>query len=118
MDRIFIEGLRIETIIGVFDWERQVKQTVSIDLEYAADCVRAARSDRLEDTLSYKRVAKRLMEFIGEGRFGLVETMAEQVASLMRDELGVGWVRLRINKEGALRGARGVGVIIERGDRG
>jgi len=116
MDRIFIEGLRIETIIGVFDWERQVKQTVSIDLEYAADCVRAAHGDRLEDTLSYKRVAKRLMEFVGQGRFGLVETLAEQVARLMRDEFGVGWVRLKVNKEGALRGARGVGVIIERGE--
>ncbi len=117
MDRIFIEGLRIDTVIGVFDWERMVKQTVTLDIEMAADCARAARGDRLEDTLDYKRVSKRLQQFVGEGQFGLVETLAERVAALLREEFDRSWVRVRVDKGGALRGARAVGVIIERGER-
>jgi len=117
MDRIFIHGLRVETVIGVFDWERQVRQTVVIDLELGCDCARAAASDRLEDTLDYKGLSRRVAEFVGEAGCGLVETLAERVAALLREEFAVPWVRVRIDKEGALRGARGVGVIIERGER-
>jgi len=113
-DIIYLTDLRIETIIGIFDWERRVKQTVSIDLEMAADIRRAAASDSIEDTLDYKGVAKRLLAFVGESRYQLVETLAERVAEIILNEFGVPWVRVRINKRGAVRHAADVGVIIER----
>lgn len=117
MDIIYINDLRIETVIGIFDWEREIKQTVVLDLEMAADCRRAAETDSVEDTIDYKAVAKRLIAFVGESEFQLVETLAERCAEIVVDEFGVRWVRLRLNKQGALRGARDVGVIIERGER-
>jgi dihydroneopterin aldolase len=117
MDIIYLHDLRIDTVIGVFDWERRVRQTVILDLEMAADIRRAAASDDLADTLNYKAVAKRLIEFVGHCEFQLVETLAERVAALVLEEFAVPWVRLRLNKQGAVRGARDVGVIIERGTR-
>lgn len=117
MDIIYLHDLRIDTVIGVFDWERRVRQTVILDLEMGADIRRAAASDRLADTLNYKGVAKRLIEFVGGSEFQLVETLAERVAALVLEEFGVPWLRLRVNKQGAVRGARDVGVIIERGTR-
>lgn len=104
-------------MIGVFDWERRVRQTVILDLDMAADIRRAAASDALADTLNYKAVAKRLMEFVGQSDFQLVETLAERVADVVLSEFDVPWVRLRVNKQGAVRGARDVGVLIERGKR-
>ncbi len=118
MDIIYLHDLRIDTMIGVFDWERRVRQTVILDLEMAADIRRAAASDDLDDTLNYKAVAKRLIDFVGRSEFQLVETLAEQVATLVLDEFAVPWLRLRVNKQGAVRGARDVGVIIERGECG
>ncbi len=118
MDIIYLRDLRIETVIGIFDWERRIKQVVSLDLEMAADVSKAAASDAIEDTLDYKAVAKRLIEFVGASEFQLVETLAERVTEIVRDEFGVPWVRLSVNKKGAVRGARDVGVIIERGQRG
>jgi dihydroneopterin aldolase len=117
VDIIFISDLRIETVIGIFDWERRIKQTVVLDLEMAGDCRKAAASDSVEDTLDYKSVAKRLMEFVGASEYQLVETLAERCAELIMEEFGVPWLRLKVNKQGALRGARDVGVIIERGRR-
>ncbi|HHS84124.1 MAG TPA: dihydroneopterin aldolase [Gammaproteobacteria bacterium] len=117
MDIIYLRDLRIETVIGIYDWERCIKQVVSLDLEMAADIRRAAASDAIEDTLDYKSVAKRLIEFVGSSEFQLVETLAERVTEIIRDEFGVPWVRLCVNKKGAVRGARDVGVIIERGQR-
>lgn len=114
MDIIYLRDLRIETIIGIYGWERQVKQTVVLDLEMAADIRQAASSDRIEDTLNYKAVAKRLIQFVEESQFQLVETLAERVAAIVLNEFGVEWVRLCVNKRGAVRGARDVGVIIER----
>ncbi|MEJ2567165.1 MAG: dihydroneopterin aldolase [Gammaproteobacteria bacterium] len=105
------------TVIGVFDWERRVRQTVILDLDLAADIRRAAASDDLADTLNYKALAKRLIDFVGCGEFQLVETLAERVAELVMEEFAVPWLRLRVNKQGAVRGARDVGVIIERGRR-
>jgi dihydroneopterin aldolase len=104
-------------MIGVFDWERRIRQTVILDLDMAADIQRAADSDDLADTLNYKAVAKRLIEFVGRSEFQLVETLAERVAELVLKEFSVPWLRLRVNKQGAVRGARDVGVIIERGER-
>ncbi len=117
MDIIYIRDLRIETVIGIYDWERRIRQMVSLDLEMAADIRKAAASDAIEDTLDYKAVAKRLIEFVGGAEFRLVETLAERVVGLIREEFGVSWVRLCLSKPGAVRGARDVGVIIERGER-
>jgi len=118
MDRIFLRDLRIETIIGIYDWERETPQTVSIDLELATDVARAARSDAIDDALDYKAIAKRLIAFVGASRFQLVETLAERIAGLLREEFGVAWVRVTVNKGGAIRGASAVGVVIERGQPG
>jgi dihydroneopterin aldolase len=114
MDKIFLSALSVECIVGIWEWERRVKQTVIIDLEMAADIRRAAASDRIEDTIDYKRVAKRLLAFVGESQFHLVETLAEQIARVVVTEFGVSWVKVRLNKQGAIRGARDVGIEIER----
>ena len=117
MDIIYLHDLKIETIIGVFDWERRIKQTVVFDLDMVADVRKAAASDAIDDTLDYKAVAKRLIDFVGNSEFQLVETLAERCAGIVLSEFNVPWLRLRVNKQGAVRGARDVGVIIERGNR-
>lgn len=117
MDRIFLEELKIETIIGIWEWERKIRQTVVIDLEMSADIAKAAATDQVEDTLNYKQVAKRLQQFVGDSSFQLVETLAERIAGIVREEFDVAWVRVRVNKPGAIRGSRDVGVVIERGER-
>lgn len=113
-DVIFLAGLTVDCIVGIWDWERRVKQKVVLDLEMASDIRRAAASDSIEDTLDYKRVAKRLLSFVGESQYQLVETLAERVAELVVTEFHVPWVRVRLNKQGAIRGARDVGILIER----
>lgn len=117
MDIIYLHDLRVDAVIGIFDWERRVKQTVSIDLDMSADIAKAAATDHIDDTLNYKAVAKRVAKFTADSEFQLVETLAERIAAIVRDEFGVRWVRVRINKPGAIRGARDVGVVIERGER-
>ena len=117
MDVVYIRDLRIETVIGIFGWEREVRQTVSLDLEMAADIRAAAASDRIEDALDYKAVAKRIIAHVQESRCQLVERLAEEVARIVTEEFGVPWVRLRLSKPGALRGAADVGLVIERGSR-
>ena len=116
-DRIFLSDLRVSAVIGIFDWERKLRQTLSLNLEMPTDVATAARTDTIEATLNYKSVAKRVLQFVGDSQFQLVETLAEQVAGLIRDEFGVPWVRVRVNKPGAIRGAQDVGVLIERGSR-
>lgn len=113
-DIIYLNDLKIDTVIGVYDWERRITQTISIDLEMATDIRKAAKSDHIDDTLNYKAVAKRLIAFVGESRFQLVETLAEEVAAIILNEFDVPWVKVRINKQGAVRYAGDVGVIIER----
>jgi dihydroneopterin aldolase len=117
MDIVFLRQLRIDTVIGIYEWERRTRQTLVLDLEMSADIARAAATDQISDTLDYKAVAKRLIQFVGESRFQLVETLAERCAAIIREEFGVRWVRLTLNKAGAVRGASDVGVIIERGER-
>jgi dihydroneopterin aldolase len=117
MDIIFLHDLRVETTIGIWDWERKIRQTVAIDIEMAADIREAAKSDSVEDTLNYKAVAKRLQQFVGDSSFQLVETLAEKIADIILNEFDVPWVRVKLNKPGAIRSARDVGVIIERGKR-
>jgi 7,8-dihydroneopterin aldolase/epimerase/oxygenase len=113
-DRIFLRGLAIECVIGFIEWERRVKQTVLIDLEMPTDCRRAARTDDVEDTRDYKQVAKRIIAFVEASQFNLVETLAHRIALLVLEEFGGEWVRLTVNKPGAIRGSRDVGVMIER----
>ena len=117
-DRIFLRDLRVETTIGIWEWERRIRQFVSIDLELGADIARAAATDRIEDTLNYKGLAKRVQEFVGESSFQLVETLAERIAALVLEEFGVSWIQVTVNKPGAIRGARDVGVAIRRGRTG
>jgi 7,8-dihydroneopterin aldolase/epimerase/oxygenase len=117
MDIIFLRGLKIETIIGVFDWEREIKQTVILDLEMATDIRQAAATDELEDTLNYKAVAKRLIDFVSHSQFQLVETLAERITEIVLTEFSVPWVRLQLNKPGAVRGSQDVGILIERGSK-
>jgi dihydroneopterin aldolase len=113
-DVIFLTGLTTDCIIGIWDWERRVKQKVVVDLEMAADIAAAAATDSIADTLDYKKVAKRLLQFIAESEFQLVETLTERIAELVVTEFGVSWVRVRLNKQGAIRGSRDVGIQIER----
>ena len=116
MDKIFLDELRIETIIGIWEWERKIRQTIIIDLEMSADIARAAATDDVADTLNYKSVAKRLQSFVGESSFQLVETLAERIAAIIREEFDVAWVKVTVHKPGAIRGSKDVGVIIERGE--
>jgi 7,8-dihydroneopterin aldolase/epimerase/oxygenase len=113
-DTIFLHDLRIDTVIGIWDWERKIRQTVRIDLDMGADVGTAAEYDDIEHTLNYKAVAKRVQSFVGESTFQLVETMAERVADLILTEFAVPWVRVKVNKPGAIRGAQDVGVRIYR----
>ncbi len=117
MDIIYLNDLRIETVIGVNDWERRIKQTLVLDVELGTDIRRAATGDRIEDTVDYKSVAKRIISFVESSSFFLVETLAERVAGILLNEFKVPWCRLRVNKQGAVRDVRDVGVIIERGTR-
>ena len=114
MDKIFIHALKTETIVGIFDWERQVKQSVVMDIEFSADIAKAARSNSIDDTLNYKGVAKRVLAFVDESSFHLVETLAENVAMLILEEFGVSWVSITLSKPGAIRNSRDVGVMLER----
>ena len=113
-DRIFLRGLTTECIIGFIDWERRVRQTVVLDIEMPVDCARAAGSDDVADTLDYKKVAKRVLSFVEGSEFKLVETLAHRLALVILEEFAVDWVRLTLNKPGAIRHSRDVGVVIER----
>jgi dihydroneopterin aldolase len=114
MDRVFIENLSVETVIGIFDWEREIRQVVSLDLEMEFDIRNAAISDSIEDALDYKAVSKRLIRFVEHSEFQLVEALAEQCASIILEEFPVDCVKLKLSKPGAVRGSSAVGVIIER----
>jgi len=118
MDHVFIEDLRIDTVIGIYDWERRTRQTIALDIEMGFDNTKPAASDAIGDTLDYKAVSKRLIAFVEGSSFQLVETLAERCAAIVREEFGVAWLRLRLSKPGAVRGAKAVGVVIERGTRG
>lgn len=115
MDRVLIEALKIETRIGVYEWERRIDQQVLLDLELGCDAAQAAASDRLEDAVDYKAVAKRVRALAGERGWGLVETLAGAVADCLRREFGIAWLRVTVRKPGAVTGAASVGVTIERG---
>jgi 7,8-dihydroneopterin aldolase/epimerase/oxygenase len=113
-DTIFLHDLRIKTIVGIWDWERRIRQTVSIDLEMGADIRKAARTDRIEDALDYKQIAKRVQQFVEDSSYQLVESLAENIAIVVLKEFDVPWIAVKVNKPGAIRGSRDVGVIIRR----
>jgi len=115
MDIVYLRNLKADSIIGIYDWERRIRQTLLIDLDLATDIRRAAASDNIRDTLDYKTVSKRVQQFAGESSFQLVETLAERIAEIILKEFPVPWVRVCINKKGAVRNADAVGVVIERG---
>lgn len=113
-DRVFLRGLAIQTTIGFIEWERHVKQTVVLDLEIPVDCERAARADDVVDTVDYKSIAKRCIAYVEAAEFKLVETLAHRLAMTLLAEFDIAWIRLTVNKPGAIRGSRDVGVSIER----
>ena len=118
MDIIFIKELRADAVIGVYDWEREIRQSVVLDLEMASDNRRAAANDQIGDALDYDAISTRILAFIEGSDFQLIETMAERVAELVMREFHVKWLRLRLSKPGAVPQATDVGVMIERGVRG
>ncbi len=117
MDTVRIRGLKVEGIVGVHDWERKVPRPVVIDLELAADIVRAARHDALKDALDYAAVAQLVTEFVSTSDFQLIETLAERLAEKVQKNFGVAWLKLEVHKPGAIAGAQDVSVVIERGKR-
>ena len=117
MDIIFLGGLKIETIIGIYDWERETKQTVILDIEMAFDIQKAAETDDIQYTLDYKTVSKRIIAFVETSQFLLVEKLISEIADIIRNEFNVSWVKITLNKKGAIRGASDVGIIIERGEK-
>ncbi len=115
MDIIFLGGLEVETIIGIYDWERVTKQTVILDIEMAFDIQKAAETDDIQYTLDYKAVSQRIISFVEASQFLLVEKLISEIAGLIRNEFKVPWVKITLNKKGAIRRASDVGIIIERG---
>lgn len=117
MDIIFLGGLEIETIIGIYDWERETKQRVILDIEMAFDIQKAAETDDIQYTLDYKTVSKRIISFVETSQFLLVEKLISEIATIIRNEFNVSWVKITLNKKGAIRGASDVGITIERGNK-
>jgi len=114
VDKLFLRDLKIEAIIGFWEWERRIKQIVSIDLEIATDARRAAQADSIKSALNYEQLAKRLIDFVGQSDFQLVESLAEAVARIVVEEFAAPWVKVSIAKPGAVEGSREVGIVIER----
>jgi dihydroneopterin aldolase len=114
MDIVFLHGLKVDAVIGIWDWERQFKQTLEIDVDLGTDISKAGRSDSIDDTVDYKSVTKRIMKLAETGGFLLVEALAEAIAAAILAEFDVFWIRVRINKKSAVRQVRDVGVMIER----
>ena len=117
MDTIFLRDLEVNATIGIFEWEKRIKQKVRIDLEMGTDIAKAAASDAIEDTLDYKSISKRIIQFVEDSRYELIETMIEKVSEILLNEFNIPWVKVSISKPGAVRGSRDVGITIERGER-
>lgn len=117
MDIIFLKDMRVQTTVGIWEWERRLQQTVSIDLEMGADIRRAAETDDIDSTVDYRAVAKRVTSFVADSKFQLVESMAEGIAEIVTGEFSVPWVKVVVHKPGAVRGSQDVGICIERGQK-
>lgn len=116
MDIVYIRGLQVETVIGIYDWERTIRQSLCIDLEMGTDIRLAASRDDIDQTLNYKAITDRLIEFISQSEFLLIESLAEEIAAIVMEEFAVPWLRLKLAKPTAIPQATEVGVIIERGE--
>jgi len=114
MDSIFITDLRADAIIGIYERERTIKQTISIDLELGADIAKAASRDNIVDALNYKDLSKQVESYVSQSQFQLIETLAERVAELILNEFNVPWLSLTLHKVGALSNSGDVGVRIKR----
>ena len=114
MDIVFVEGLKIDTVIGIYDWEKKIRQDIILDIEMSSDIAAAAKTDHIDQALNYKDVCKRVASFVRESKFELVETLAEEICQIILNEFDISWVKLKLNKGEAITGATGVGVIIER----
>ena len=117
MDILFIKGLRLDTEIGVYEWEKNIKQPISLDIEVNTDASTPAQSDELRDALDYQQITDRVTEYINSQHFHLVETVAEKVADLLRREFGASWVRISVSKLSAIKTVDAVGIVIERGTK-
>lgn len=117
MDIVYLHNLRVDTVIGVWEWERRIRQTLILDIDLGTDISRAGETDAIEDTVDYKAVSDRVMDFTRASEFQLIETLATRLANLILEEFDVSWVRLKINKQGVVRNVRDIGVVIERGRR-
>ena len=117
MDTIFLRDLEVNATIGIFEWEKRIKQKVRIDLEMATDIAKSAASDSIEDTLDYKAISKRIIQFVEDSSYELIETIIEKVSEILLNEFNIAWVKVTISKPGAVRGSRDVGITIERGHR-
>lgn len=117
MDTIFLRDLEINATIGIFEWEKRIKQKVRIDLEMATDIAKAAATDSIDDTLDYKAISKRIIQFVEDSSYELIETLIEKISEIIMNEFNVPWVRVTLSKPGAVRGSRDVGIMIERGER-
>lgn len=115
MDKVFIEQLEVITTIGAYDWEQEIKQKLVLDIEMAHDNRVAGKSDDVADALDYAQVSAAVINHIVHGRFLLVERVAEEVAQLVMSQFNVPWIKIRLTKPGAVPQAKGVGVVIERG---
>ncbi|OAI21349.1 dihydroneopterin aldolase [Methylomonas lenta] len=117
MDIIFLGGLEIETVIGIYDWERTIKQKIVLDIEMAFDIKKAAITDDISYTLDYKAVSDRVVDFVEASKYLLVETLIEEISKILLNEFPTPWVKITLNKKGAISRARDVGIIIERGQK-
>ncbi len=117
MDIIFLGGLEADTIIGIYDWERETKQTIVLDIDMAFDITKAAETDDIQYTLDYKTISDRVLSFVENSQFFLVETLIEEIAQLLLNEFNTPWVKIKLNKRGAIGANRDVGIIIERGEK-
>lgn len=115
MDIVYIRDFKIDTVIGMFQWERRIQQTLSLDVDMAWDIRPAAATDTIAEALDYRAVSERLKAHVEQAHYQLVETLAESIWQILHEEFRVPWCRLRVSKPGAVRGARDVGVLIERG---
>ena len=117
MDTVYIKGLKTDAVIGVYDWERSIRQTLVLDLELSSDNRAAAATDGIADAVDYDAISKRILAYVQASEFELIETLAERVADIVLSEFNIPWLRLKLSKPGAVAEANDVGVIIERGSR-
>ena len=114
MDKIFIKNIEVETIIGIFEWEREVKQSVFIDIEIDLNLQKSGATDKISNSLDYKKISKRIINFTIGSKFKLIESLADKIAKIVLNEFNVKRVSVSVKKQGALRGSELVGVNIVR----